>query len=203
MSAQGARIILAFLGLPSKLHDEQCTVAEYSAYIARDVIAHIDIAAEARIKKPRPNVDEVDSDEDTDGEDAPIRARRTIELVDLGGGDNDHTDGFDHDVPPSEVSNFPLRDVVKTVSLCFQHGDIASLESKQRKSQSDLDLKHMDDIYSSCLKQSFAMAGTTVASNVRGFGAQHTNMVALQKKTLALAKKHQGGDDNEGIGEQI
>ena len=49
----GIRLILAFMDLPCKWHGEQCTVAEYGAYIARDVLAHIDLAAEARIKKPK------------------------------------------------------------------------------------------------------------------------------------------------------
>ena len=44
--AHGVRTIMAFLGKPCRWHDEQFTLAEFSAYIARDVIAHIDLAAE-------------------------------------------------------------------------------------------------------------------------------------------------------------
>ena len=68
MPTQSARIVLAILGLPSEHHDGQCTVAEHSAYFARVIIAQMDIAAEGRNKKPRPNINGVDSDEGTDGE---------------------------------------------------------------------------------------------------------------------------------------
>ena len=61
--------MLAHLGLPSKWHDEQCALAEFSAYLARDVIAHIDLAAEARVKKPkRPNQDGDSEHEDSDSD---------------------------------------------------------------------------------------------------------------------------------------
>ena len=50
--AHGVRTILAFLDKPCRWHNEQCTLAEYSAYIARDVMAHIDLAAEARVNVP-------------------------------------------------------------------------------------------------------------------------------------------------------
>ena len=50
--AHAVRTILAFLGMPCRWHDEQCTLADFSAYIARDVIAHIDLAAEARVEVP-------------------------------------------------------------------------------------------------------------------------------------------------------
>ena len=53
---QGIRIILAILACPCKWHEEQCTVAECTAYWSRDVLAHIDLAAEARIKKPKKQV---------------------------------------------------------------------------------------------------------------------------------------------------
>ena len=49
--AHGVRTILAFLGMPCRWHDEQCTLAEFSAYIVRDVMAHVDLAAEARVTK--------------------------------------------------------------------------------------------------------------------------------------------------------
>ena len=53
MPTHGMRLILAFADMKSKWHDEQCTLAEFSAYVARDVIAHIELAAEARVKKPQ------------------------------------------------------------------------------------------------------------------------------------------------------
>ena len=88
-----------------------------------------------------------------------------MELVDIGGGDDDTLDAHDHDVPPSELSNFPLHDITKAISFCLQQEDISALSTKSRKSQADLDLKDIDDTYDALLKQSFALdaASTTRA----------------------------------------
>lgn len=51
------RAILRFLGLPCAAHPEQCTLAEFCAYVVRDVMAHVELAAEARVKKPKPAKD--------------------------------------------------------------------------------------------------------------------------------------------------
>ena len=50
--AHGVRTIMAFLGKPCRWHEEQCTLAEYSAHRVRDIIAHVDLAAEARVMLP-------------------------------------------------------------------------------------------------------------------------------------------------------
>ena len=101
MPAQGMRLILAYLGLPSKWHDEQCTLAEFSAHLVRDVIAHIDLAAEARVKKPkRPNQDADSECEDSDSDGAEPRGRTTMELVDVGGGDDGIEEVCEDDVCP-------------------------------------------------------------------------------------------------------
>ena len=52
MPAEAMRQILNFCGQPHAWHDEQCTLSEFCAYIAVDVVAHIDLAAEARVKPP-------------------------------------------------------------------------------------------------------------------------------------------------------
>ena len=56
------RNMWAFLGFSCKWHEEQCTVAEFCAYVARDVVAHIDLAAEARVNKPRRAAEHADSE---------------------------------------------------------------------------------------------------------------------------------------------
>ena len=197
MPAQGVRVILAFLGLPCKWHDEQCTLAEFSAYIARDVIAHIDLAAEAKVKKPKRPLQDTVSEDESDSDDAEHRGRPAVEFADVGGGNDDGQDVHDLDVPPGEMSNFPLHDVTRTISLCFQQDDIASLPSKTRKSQGDVDLIHLDDTYGSLLHQNLSFNVAAATSHVCGYGLQHNDMVALQKKTIALANKQQsrGHDD--------
>ena len=128
----GVRTILAFMGLTCKWHEEQCSVAEFAAYTARDVMAHIDLAAEARVKKPRkPSLpDESDSEVE---DDITHRKRPGIELIDVGGGDSDDVADANEDVPLGEVSSFPLTDVTTTLSLCFQHADLAALDAKKGK----------------------------------------------------------------------
>ena len=51
MAAEGMRRILAFADTQCSWHIEQCSLAEYCAFVARDVVAHIELAAEARAKE--------------------------------------------------------------------------------------------------------------------------------------------------------
>ena len=48
--SQLVRRILAFSNHHCRWHEEKCTLAELRAYVARHVLAHVDIAAEARVK---------------------------------------------------------------------------------------------------------------------------------------------------------
>jgi hypothetical protein len=139
MPTHGMRLILGFLGVPCKWHDEQCTIAEFSAYIARDVIAHIDLAAEAKAKKSKRPLADEDSDLDSDADDPESKTRVAVEFEDKGGGDNHAADADDEDdVPQKEFSCFPLFDIDKTISLCLQQDDINSFSSKSRKSQGEV-----------------------------------------------------------------
>ena len=135
------RTILAFLGKPCRWHDEQCTLAEFSAYIARDVLAHIDLAAEARVKVPVNSQHDEETDLESDDDENPRRASAVGELVDIGGGDDANVDADMEDPGVGALSRFPLRDVKTALSLCFQQSHLESLASKKRKSQADLDLK--------------------------------------------------------------
>ena len=47
------RLVLAFLDVPCRAHTEQCSLAEFSSHVIRDVIMHIDLAAEERCKPKR------------------------------------------------------------------------------------------------------------------------------------------------------
>ena len=70
-------------------------------------------------------------------------------MVDIGGGDNDDTNDASEDVPLGEVSSFPLTDVMTTLSLCFQEADLAALDTKKRKSKSDVSLQALHSTYAS------------------------------------------------------
>ena len=103
----GVRTILAFLGMPCRCHDEQCTLAEFSAYIVRDVMAHVELAAEARVKKPAKPVDDAEPEHESEDDDLNRKTIADVELVDMGGGENDNEDADVEDVSIGEVSRFP------------------------------------------------------------------------------------------------
>ena len=128
--AHGVRTIMAFLGKPCRWHDEQCTLAEFSAYTARDVLAHIDLAAEARVKAPVTSQNDEEAELESHEDNNPRRARAVAELVDIGGGNDGNVDAEMEDVPVGELSRRPLRDVMTTIELCFQQRDLASLDTK-------------------------------------------------------------------------
>ena len=77
-------------------------MAEFSAYVARDVISHIELAAQARIKTSVKRdmtagtiVDEPSSDEE-------VRNKPTVELCDIGGGADDEFQEFEDEVGPDD-----------------------------------------------------------------------------------------------------
>ena len=201
MPAQGMRLILAHLGLPSKWHDEQCTLAEFCAYVGRDVLAHIDLAAEARVKKLKQTNQDADSDcEDSSSDEGEPRAKTVLELVDVGGGDDgNEADAGEGEVPSSDISNFPVNDIARALSLCFQQDDVAALSSKSRKSQADLDLKDIDDTYGPLWRQSSTLKPTLPPLEVRGYGSKHRDMIAMQKAHIALVKKQMSCNDADGF----
>ena len=80
---------MAMLGQMSSAHAEQCSVAEHSAFVARDVLAHIDLAAEARVKPPAKKLAAVSDDDeasDDDGEGRPNFFGSAADFEDIGGG---------------------------------------------------------------------------------------------------------------------
>ena len=50
-------------------------------------------------------------------------------------------------------------------------------------------MKDVNDTYAGLLKQSFGLQPAATTLDVRGLGKQHHDMLALQKQSLALAKK--------------
>ena len=80
------RTILSLCGCVCSYHDEQCSLAEFSAYIARDVISHIELAAQARVKTSVKRDITVGADIDEPSSDEEVQNRPTVELCDIGGG---------------------------------------------------------------------------------------------------------------------
>ena len=158
MPAEAMRQILNFCGQPHAWHDEQCTLAEFCAYIAVDVVAHIDLAAEARVKPPTRKMDDAETDEDTDSEaDAERRTMKNcLELVDVGGGGLDEVIEESEDVAFNEVSSFPEHDPRRIMAFALQQDDLHTITSKRRLSYSDKQLQKLDQAYGAMLAQNFA-----------------------------------------------
>ena len=107
-SVEGIRLILAFSGHVCKWHPEQLTLAEYCAFAARDVIAHLELAAEAKVKQaPKKDAQTVESDEGTDDEAARTTRRQELEIVDIGGGTREDVEEDEADLEITECSLFP------------------------------------------------------------------------------------------------
>ena len=150
--------MLAFSGCMCSWHGEQCTLAEFCAYIARDVISHIELAAEAKIKRSLSTnlEDAVDEDADSDVE---VREKRTADLVDIVGGLDDDIDDFGEDVGADEVSLFPLQDHRLAIRIALQQDALQDSRSKTRLSKADKDLKNLDEAYGPMLQQSLVIPG--------------------------------------------
>ena len=75
--------------MPCRWHPEQCTLAEFCADIARDVMAHIDLAADARVNKDSKPQHDAESEALSDDDGKHEHTKTAVELVDMGGGDDD------------------------------------------------------------------------------------------------------------------
>ena len=197
MPFQATRTILAFSGILCSWHEEQCTLAEFCGYIARDVISHIELAAEARIKKAASTTgmaaDAVDDDADSDLE---ANRKPPMELVDLGGGVDEEVDDFAEDIGADEVSAYPLHDHRMAIHIALQQGALESSRSKTRLSKSDKDLQKLDDAYGPMMRQTFALHGVSLGEMTGiHFKDKFGDMLALQRSSIALAKKQINGGD--------
>ena len=125
MPSEAARRILAFCGMACKWHGEQCTLAEFCAYVARDVIAHIELAAEARTKPAAARAENAESDaaSDSDSEHSPP----AIEIEDIGGGSDDEIVVEEEGLPANALSSFPLHDYHRAKALALQQDALQRL----------------------------------------------------------------------------
>ena len=199
MPLEAMRQILAFCDQHHAWHDEQCSLAEFCANLAIDVVAHIDLAAEARVKPPKKKNEhaEADEDADTDAELDAQRERKQIEIVDITGGAGDDVEEDDEDVPPSEVSSFPVHDPRQVIGFALQQNDLHNLESKRRRSAAEKQLKNLDRAYGSMLKQNFTKR--VDGNHVHGisFKDKFADMVALQNQNVKLMKQQAAPDGDD------
>jgi len=138
--SEGIQRILAFAGHVCKWHPEQLTLAEFSAFAVRDVIAHIDLAAEAKVKQKQSTKDlhNVESDLDS-GEEVPRpRPGQEIEIVDVGGAIMAGVEDDHDDVEISECSTFPITDYEEVLSMALQYDAIRKQGRRVNREQKQL-----------------------------------------------------------------
>jgi len=205
--AQALRTMLLHVHDLYPWHEQQCTLAEYCAYIARDVVAHIDLASEARVK---PSVkkeaqEEVAEDDSSDGGDEDQRRAQALEFEDIGGGDAGDVVEDGEDVPVTELSAHPLRDHQQALAMAFQHDRIQELDHKLRLSHEDRSLQQLDRVYGPMMREHLGFPGPLpgIASELR-YQGDFDNTLALQKRNVELLKKQliepEEGSDAEATG---
>ena len=191
--AQALRTMLLHVHDLYPWHEQQCTLAEYCAYIARDVVAHIDLASEARVKpsvKKNEAQDDIADDDSSDGEDVDHRNVQALEFEDIGGGDAGEVVDDDEDVPVTELSAHPLRDHQQALAMAFQHNQIQELEHKLRLSHEDRALQQLDRVYGPMIREHLGFPGPLpgIASELR-YRSEFDDALALQQRNVEILKK--------------
>ena len=127
-------------------------------------------------------MDDAESAYESEDDDLKRRTIPAVQLVDMGGGDNDNADADVEDLSMRELSRFPLTDVMTTILLCLQPGELASLETKKRNSKSELDLKALNGTYAFLLQQDFTMDSRAPELRRHGFRNEYSTMIAFQQQ---------------------
>ena len=200
MPVEAARRILAFSNHHCRWHEEQCTLAEFCAYKARDILAHVDLAAEARVK-PRPAAAaHLEADEDSASDAEGRKGRVPLELVDVGGGGGSDVEEEVEDAAITDISLFPLRDHTRATELALQQDQLQCLGQKSRLSYADKQLKNLNQAYGGMLQASFAQPASNGAREHLGTRLDDSffDMLALQRQSIALQKK-QASPDGETL----
>ena len=130
MPTEGVRRLLAFSDHVCSWHEEQLTLAEYSAFVIRDIIAHVELAAEARVKQSPKKAEDAETDDDSEAETAGTRRNAELELVDVGGGLLGDVEEDEGDLAPTECSAFPLTDHAEAIALALQQDAFPKINAR-------------------------------------------------------------------------
>ena len=197
MPAAALQNILGMADLISSYHDEQCTLAEYCAHMARDVVSHSQLAAEARVKPRVRKQDAVsDSECEGDGEVQPKQADLTI--FDVGGGGPDDIVDDTGDLRAGEISRYPLpwNQPQATIDVALQATAIDVSRAKSRRSHLDKQVLALHDAYGPMMEQGFSLQSDS-AREAAGFHypvEDFKHLMSMQKASIACAKVEQNGD---------
>ena len=193
MPVEAARRILAFSNHHCRWHEEQCTLAEFCAYVARNVLAHVDLAAEARVK-PRPAAAaHLEAEEDSAGDAEGPKERAPLELVDVGGGGGSDVEEEVEDAAINDISRLGPR---QSNRAGLQQPQLQRLGQKSRLSYADKQLKNPDRAYGGMLQASFAQPASRGAREHLGTRLDDSffDMLALQRQSIVLQRKQASPD---------
>ena len=165
-------------------------IARYKKYMTHPCALGMDL-----VQKYKEQVLEAESEQESEDGDLKGRTIPALEFVDMGAAVNDNDDADVEEVPLGEKSSYPLTDIKITMALCLQKGELESLDTKRRKGQGDLALKALDETYTSLLRQDFSLKAAERQFEPHGFPENYSHMIALQKQTIALAKKQLSAED--------
>ena len=131
MSANALQCILSFADFSSAWHNEQCTLAEYCAHFVRDVVAHSQLAADARVK-PRVLKLGAVNDSESDDEDNSKSKIADLTIFDVGGGGPDDIIDDTGKEQAAEISSFPLawNEPQAAIDIALQTATIAASQPK-------------------------------------------------------------------------
>jgi len=196
------RRTLAFAGLHFRYHDEQCTLSEYVSFVSRDVMAHVDLAAEARKKEPKPSQKGVESESEHSEGDA--EKKPPISIADIGNAGWDAED--DTIVEPDTSKTMPvapLQDHVAALRTAFQKDLLEAIPTNKKLSDIQKHWKDLDRIFGAAVTSTdFKMDVAAGASQPGAFGAglslkeDADYCLALQRARLQAARQ-QGSCDIE------
>ena len=209
LAAEPLRRILAFADHVCYMHEEQCTLAEYASLVARDVMAHLDLAAEARKKDPKPkdlqaNAQSEDEQSEEDGEKRP-----GISIVDVGNAGWEDVDNTTVEADTSTtISVFPLTGHEQALRSAFQADVLEDIAKKKRLSDVDKHYQRLNKLYGPLLQSlDFSMDITVGAPQPGTVGAPQPGTkahgiflgenadyhLALQKVNLQAARRQASG----------
>ena len=204
MPSEALRCIMRCLGAKFSWHDEQCTLAEFSAFLSRDIAAHIDFAAEARVKAPaKADKGRCDEDEEASSDEEQNENKdAAVQIDDIGGAGLDHVeDEFDENDHIQRVPLHRLADHVAALGIAFRTTDLKAINQKKRLSAADKQLLNLTAAYKHQLELPFGLdwpEGSSDWQRMQGIflGSEAQGAIATQRSRISLAKKQISAEPN-------
>ena len=137
-----------------RYHPEQLSMEEFVGHKLREVVFHIDLAAEAAIKPPKDNKDASRIiDEGDDDLEHGTSATKT-EFCDIGGGGDDVDFVDDCDVGIRDfVPAHPLENLREAMKIAFREQALKNASLKKRKSKVEKELLACAEVYAPWMEQ--------------------------------------------------